>query len=196
MYTLYIDKSEDFKCNIDVQGASLTNTFARLVLENKNINLLFEGTVSKDGTCIIPIKKLKNILPEGTEGKMKLEVVADDTYFSPWEDDFSVKVNKRVTVEVANDSRETIKENKINVQISGLEKRNKIEKPKSKVIKETVKKSHSKVISEVLGKHGVTLDNINEHHNKVQKLVQSYIKKHNIKEDIKLLMNEIIINLK
>ena len=123
MYTLYTDKSEDFKCNIGVEGADISKTTARLVLENNNVNLMFEGTVDKSGNCIIPIKKLKNILPEGIEGRMKLEVVADDTFFSPWEDSFLVKVNKRVTVEVANDTRKsTIKETKIKVQVSEQKK--------------------------------------------------------------------------
>ena len=190
MYTLYTDKSEDFKCNIGVEGASISNTIARLVLENKNVNLMFEGKVSKDGTCIIPIKKLKHILPEGTEGKMKLEVVADDTFFSPWEDDFSVKVNKRVTVEVANDTRNTIKENKIQVTV---------EKPKTEIKKSVVRKpkrTHSEIIGEVLSKKGVTLDNFDKHVKSVEKLVESYVKKHKLKESSDNLLNEIIINLK
>ena len=193
MYTLYTDKSEDFKCNIGVEGASISNTTARLVLENKNVNLMFEGKVSKDGTCTIPIKKLKNILPEGTEGKMILEVVADDSFFSPWDDDFSVKVNKRVTVEVANDTRKTIKENKVQVKVSGLDK------PKPTIRKAVVNKpklSHSEMIGEVLTKKGVTLDNFDSHVDSVQKLVETYIKKYKIKESADNLLNEIIINLK
>jgi len=193
MYTLYIDKSEDFKCNIGVEGASISNTTARLVLENKNVNLMFEGKVSKDGTCVIPIKKLKHILPEGTEGKMKLEVIADDTFFSPWEDDFSVKINKRVTVEVTNDTRNTIKENKIQVSVKG------IDKPKP-IVKNTVvnkpRRSHSELIGEVLSKRGVTLDNFDKHVKSVEKLVESYVKKHKIHESADNLLNEIIINLK
>ena len=193
MYTLYTDKSEDFKCNIGVEGADISNTFARLVLENKNVNLMFEGKVSKDGTCIIPIKKLKHILPEGTEGKMKLEVVADDTFFSPWEDEFSVKINKRVTVEVANDTRNTIKENKIQVSVQG------IDKPKPSIKKTSIKrptKTHSEIIGEVLSKRGVTLDNFDKHVKSVEKLVEGYVKKHKLKESTDNLLNEIIINLK
>ena len=193
MYTLFTDKGEDFKCNIGVEGASLSNTIARLVLESKDLNLLFQGTINNDGTCVIPIKKLKNILPEGTQGRMKLEVVADDTFFSPWEDDFQVNVNKKVTVEVLNDTRNTIKENTINVQISGINKSN---KPTKKVVSSTPKKSHSEMIGEVLTNNGVTLDNFDKHHKKVQKIVESYVKKHKIKTDTNDLMNEIIINLK
>ena len=80
MYTLYTDKSEDFKCNIGVEGADITNTHARLVLENSTMNILFEGKVNKSGDCVIPIKKLKHILPEGVGGKLKLEVKCILTY--------------------------------------------------------------------------------------------------------------------
>jgi len=194
MYTLYTDKSENFKCNIGVEGAEISNTTARLVLENSNINLMFEGKVSKDGSCVIPIKQLKNILPEGTEGKMKLEVVADDTYFSPWEDNFQIKVNKRVTVEVANDSsKSTIKENKVNIQVSGITSK-KSRKPKSVSIQK--KRIPSEILGEVLSKKGVTLNNFDKHVDLIVPLIEKYIKKYKLKESPDSLLNEIIINLK
>ena len=193
MYTLYTDKQEDFKCNIGVEGADISKTTARLVLENKNINLMFEGTISKNGTCIIPIKKLKNILPEGIEGKMKLEVVADDTFFSPWEDTFLVKVNKRVTVEVANDTRKSqIKDTQIRVQVS--EQRN--PKPKSSVRVKKQKLSHSKIMSEVLHKKGINLNNFSNKMDIALPLIEKYIKRYKVKESADTLLNEIIINLK
>lgn len=193
MYTLYTDKSEDFKCNIGVEGANISNTYARLVLENKNLNLLFEGKVNKDGSCVIPIKQLKNILPEGLEGKMKLEVIADDTYFSPWEDDFIIKVNKKVTVEVKNDtSKQNIKEHKVNVQVTGI---NKQERIKRNVVAKP-KLSHSQVMSEILHKKGINLNNFSKHVNTAIPLIETYIKKYNVKDSVDNMLNEIIINLK
>ena len=193
MYTLYTDKSEDFKCNIGVEGADISKTTARLVLENNNVNLMFEGTVDKSGNCIIPIKKLKNILPEGIEGRMKLEVVADDTFFSPWEDSFLVKVNKRVTVEVANDTRKsTIKETKIKVQVSEQKK----SKPKKVRVVKKSKRSHSEIMSEVLNKKGITLNNFSNKMDIALPLIEKYIKHYKVKETADSLLNEIIINLK
>lgn len=193
MYTLYTDKAEDFKCNIGVEGADISKTTARLVLENKNVNLMFEGKVDKSGNCIIPIKKLKNILPEGIEGTMKLEVVADDTFFSPWEDSFLVKVNKRVTVEVANDTRKSqIKETKIKVQVSEQRK----PKPKSSVRVKKQKLSHSEIMSEVLNKKGINLNNFSKKINVALPLIESYIKRYKVKQSADSLLNEIIINLK
>ena len=194
MYTLYTDKSEDFKCNIGVEGADITNTHARLVLENSTMNLLFEGTINKGGECIIPIKKLKHILPEGVQGRLKLEVIADDTYFSPWEDDFIVKVNKRVTVEVANDTRKSkIEENKVNIQVTGI---NSPKETKKKKVQVERKRSHSEIMSEILDKKGVTLSNFSKNIHTVKPLVEAYIKRYKVNQSADSLLNEIIINLK
>jgi len=198
MYTLFTDKSEDFKCNIGVEGASIANTSARLVLENKNMNILFEGVVNPDGSCTIPIKKLKNILPEGLQGTMKLEVIADDTFFSPWQDDFIIEVNKKVTVEVANDTRKKqIKENTINVQVTNVKQEVK-SKPiqEKKVVRKKRHRTHSEIMSEVLAQKGVTLNNFNENLKTTIPLVKAYVKKYNVSESADDLLNEIIINLK
>ena len=193
MYTLYTDKSEDFKCNIGVEGANISNTFARLILENKTLNLSFEGKVNKDGSCVIPIKQLKHILPEGMEGKMKLEVIADDTYFSPWEDDFIIKVNKKVTVEVKNDTtKQNIREHKVNVQVTGINKQKRSER---KVVVKP-KLSHSQVMSEILNKKGINLNNFSKHIDNTIPLIEAYIKKYKVNESVDTMLNEIIINLK
>jgi len=192
MYVLYTDKSEDFKCHIDVEGAQLNSTKARVVLENKDMNFLFEGKIDASGNCVIPIKKLKNLLPEGAEGTMKLEVIADDTYFSPWEDSFSVKVNKKVTVEVFNDSRkEQIKENRVKVQVTPQKRKtvSNVSKPKRRV-------SHVENLTNLLESKGVTLDNVEKYLNTIIPLVETYSKKYKVKESTEDLLNEVIINLK
>lgn len=98
-YSVFKDKSEDFSCDISLEGANLSNTEARLILETDDWNLVFNGEISKDGKCLIPIKKL-SILNEGQIGKIKLEVIAEGTVFIPWEDDFKVKVSKKVSVKI------------------------------------------------------------------------------------------------
>lgn len=191
MYTLYTDKSENFKCNIGVEGANISQTQARLVLENKDLNLLFEGKINSDGSCVIPIKQLKNILQEGSKGKMRLEVIAEDTFFSPWEDDFNVKTNKKVTVEVeSDDSKQQIKETQIRVEVI---KPDNIKSNNSKT-----KPSHGKLISELLNRKGIRLNNINnEAKLKVAtNLIEKYIRRYNVEADTKYLMTEILDNLK
>jgi len=100
MYTLYTDKSELFEATISVSGASLTDTLCRLIIESDFISLIFTGKIDRAGCCEIPIRALAKFLPEGSTGMMKLEVIAENTYFVPWESEFSVKTGKKVTAEV------------------------------------------------------------------------------------------------
>ena len=178
MYTLYVDKAEDFKCNIGVEGANIKDTQARLVLESKDMNLLYEGTVSPDGSCTIPVKKLKNILEEGTTGKMKLEVIAEDTFFSPWEDNFTVKAKKQVKVEVMGGNKPVVKETKINVTVN---------KPQ--------KKSHGAVIAQLLERKNITPSDFKSKSSEIGSLIENYMTKFNI-PDNKLddIINETIQN--
>ena len=191
MYKLFTDKHENFKCNIGVEGASINNTSARIILESDLMNLVFEGSVKSDGSCTIPIKKLKGFLSEGTKGTMKLEVIADDTFFSPWQDDFNVVVNKKVTVEVAGNNN-YIKESTINVKVTSGN--SKPTRPTKKRIVEKI--SHANRLVNLLEKKGVTLDNVSTHMDRVERIVESYIRKTKIKEPVADLIDEIIFNLK
>lgn len=114
-YTVYKDKFENFSCNVFVEGAKLDKTKARLVLESDDWNLIFEGYIDEFGKCQIPIKKL-DILDEGLVGKIRLEVIAENTIFVPWEDDFKVKMNKKVEVELP--KRKLPKETSVKVDFS------------------------------------------------------------------------------
>jgi hypothetical protein len=97
-YKLYRDKTEDFICDIAVEGVNQNDTEVRLIVESEDWTLMFVGEI-KNGKCVIPVKKL-NILNEGQTGNIKLEVNADGNLFTPWEDKFIVKVSKKVTVKV------------------------------------------------------------------------------------------------
>jgi len=106
-YPVFKDKSENFTCDVMVEGAKLNDTQARLILESDDWTLMFEGEIDRNGKCNIPIKKL-NIFDEGAIGKIRLEVIAENTIFTPWEDDFKVKMSKKVMVQV-HESRSTPK---------------------------------------------------------------------------------------
>jgi len=188
MYTIFTDKTEDFKCKIAVEGSQLSETIARLVIESDHVSLLFEGKIDSDGNCTVPIKKLKNLIPEGTTGTMKLEVISEDTFFSPWEDEYTVKTNKKVTVEMVTPS-EPIKESKIKVEVipqSSVKKQPVIEK------KEV---NHGKVLSEELSKKGITISNIAENKLKVVHIIKEYATKNNIKYNTRTLLDEILKHL-
>tara|TARA_R110000744_G_scaffold324939_1_gene430770 strand:+ start:771 stop:1229 length:459 start_codon:yes stop_codon:yes gene_type:complete len=115
MYTLYSDKNNIFECDIQLEGASLSQAFARVIVEGEELNLIFKGEITNEGNCRIEMPKL-NMLKEG--GEMKLEVIADDMYFNPWNSDFELKKSKSVTVEVKQPTDNVIKENKATVKVN------------------------------------------------------------------------------
>jgi hypothetical protein len=113
-YKLYKDKSEDFVCDIAIEGVNQNDTEVRLIIESNDWNLMFLGEV-KNGKCIIPVKKL-SILNEGQIGNIKLEVNADGNLFTPWQDKFIVKVDKKVTVKL-NENKKTELKPKMGVNV-------------------------------------------------------------------------------
>ena len=145
MYTLYTDKNNIFECDIQLEGASLSQAFARVIVEGNDLNLVFNGNISNEGNCRIELPKL-SMLKEG--GKMNLEVIADDMYFNPWSSDFQLKKSKSITVEVKEPSENLIKENKatVNVKVNNetpVPKKKKLTKPtikESKFTKHDLKK--------------------------------------------------------
>lgn len=119
-YKLYSDKSEDFICDISIEGANPKETEARVVVESEDWTLMFSGEI-KNGKCVVPIKKL-NILKEGQVGNIRLEVIAEGNLFIPWEDKFKVKLSKKVTVKV-NEQKEyskkpAIKQSTVKVKVN------------------------------------------------------------------------------
>ena len=108
MYKLYTDKLEVFECDIQLSGASLNNSNVRLVVESSDVNLLFKGKIDSTGKCQVPVKRLSGLLGESTTGTLRLEVIADDTFFTPWESDFVVETSKKVTVEVKSQSNKKV----------------------------------------------------------------------------------------
>lgn len=99
VYKLYRDREETFECNISVEGASLASAVARIIVDTNTINLIFYGKLYKDGRCLVPLQKM-TMYPEGTRGQIRLEVIVDDTVFSPWESSCVVEGAKKVTVDV------------------------------------------------------------------------------------------------
>ena len=183
MYTFYTDKPTNFECNISLQGAKLTKSKARLVLESDDINYIFYGTIDSDGKCTIPVSKLRNRLDENTKGTAKLEVIAEDTYFEPWEDSFEVQTNKKVTVEVKNDTKKPM--------VESTEKK----------VKVTVKQnSKMNLISEeflaILKKYKIDGFNINQNKKMLGNISNVFIKRYNLNESQqKELINKVISNL-
>jgi hypothetical protein len=127
MYKLYLDRQEDFVCEVSVKNASLKDSIARLIVESMDgPSLVFNGKLIGE-KCVIPVKRLKGILDENSHGKMHLEVIVEDTYFKPWESDFIVEEHTSVKVKV-NESIQQISKPIVKVRMPP-----KIQKPNSNI---------------------------------------------------------------
>jgi hypothetical protein len=121
MQKFYRDKSKIFECNVSVDGAKITETKARLVLEFPNDrNLLFYGNIQENGKCEIVIPPLKEI--DECEGTAILEIIAESTYFESWKDSFALDTNKKVTVEMVEKKGAVIEEKKITPHVKIISK--------------------------------------------------------------------------
>jgi hypothetical protein len=116
-YKLYKDKSEVFSCDIEVEGANIKDSQVRIVVESNEWSLLFNGNIDDNGKVNIPIKKL-SLLEEGDTGKIRMEVIADGTIFVPWDDDFIVKLSKKVMVKFDESKNNIIREKKPNIKVN------------------------------------------------------------------------------
>ena len=173
MYKLYTDKQELFECDIQLEGASLTDSKARLVIETEDLALLFKGNIDSKGKCQIPVKRLKGLLGENVKGNIKLEVIAEDTYFTPWESDFEVEASKKVQVEVKSQNKEIIEESKPSVKVKNV----------NEITNE--EKDHVLNILRLLVKEDINLKNVNFRKNKLNHIVATYLDKHPINESQK-----------
>ncbi len=100
MYKIFLDKPEDFICEIQVKNASLKNSIARLIMESTDgLTLVFNGKL-ENNKCVIPIKRLKGLMEENVRGNIHLEVIVEDTYFKPWQSEFIVEEHTSVKVKV------------------------------------------------------------------------------------------------
>ena len=183
MYKLYTDKQETFECDLFLEGADLKQSSARLIVESKDLTLMFKGEIDDKGNCKVPIKKLKGLMGENTTGDIKLEVIAEDTLIEPWQSDFVVSTSKKVTVEVKSQGEEKkqIKEvsSKPQIKIKNV-------KNYSNPINEMVK---------VLQKNGITLSKVLKDKKKIAPILENYSNKVNYKGGTKKFIKEVIQKL-
>ena len=168
MYKLFTDKSELFECDIKLRGASLKKSKARLVVETQDYSLMFNGSISKGGKCEIPIRKLKGLIDEDTTGNIRLEVIAEDTFFTPWESDFEVETSKKVTVEVKSQTfKKPIVEAKVKITNS--------------------EQQHVVSLLKLLVNENINIKNISYKRNKLNNIVATYLKENTVKDTEKVI---------
>jgi hypothetical protein len=188
MQKFYTDKAKIFECNVSVDGAKISDTKARLVLEfGNNRNLLFHGNIKSDGKCEITVPALKEM--EEGEGTAKLEIIAESTFFESWKDKFVLDTNKKVTVEmVEEDEKEVIDEEKISANVKVMTK----EEDKEPIVEET-KKDDLAEFKEFAKKNKVNLNEAVKDKQKYLDLLVKYKKEKNLKkEDVMKLHDKMV----
>ena len=185
MYKLYTDKTEIFECKVKIDGASLSNSKARLIIESEDLNLLFNGKIDEQGNCRIPIKRLKGILPESMKGEIKLEVIADDTYFIPWKSEFSVDASKKVVVEVKSQDADLIIESAPKVSVTEVKNTESIvttvTPTESTPDINNVIKEHVVNLMRLLLREDISIDNIVFKKNKANSIISTYLASQKVK---------------
>ena len=130
---------------------------------------MFNGKISSDGKCQIPIRKLKGLIDENSKGNIRLEVIAEDTYFIPWKSNFEINASKKVTVEIKSQTY-----NKPLVESKGPKvKVTNIKETKKSRITETEKK-HIINIMKLLIHENVNIKNLKFRKNKLNKVIATY----------------------
>ena len=175
MYKLYTDKIENFEAKIKLEGASLKKSTARLVIESEDFDLMFKGTISKSGKVKIPVKRLRGLLDENIRGNLKLEIIAEDTYFIPWESKFEIETKKKVTVEVKSQTKPLLESTKPRVRV------NRVKKGKITVSE----RQHVINIMKLLIKENINIKNLKMRKNKLNNIIAVYQQKNPINEEIK-----------
>jgi hypothetical protein len=99
MYRLLKDKNNEFLCEIKLEGASTKDAKVRLFLQGDGCEYSFNGII-EEGKCMVPLGKLKKFTNLLESGKIRLEVIADDTWFVPYESEYQLEQERKVTVEV------------------------------------------------------------------------------------------------
>ena len=180
-YKLYTDKQETFECDLFLEGADLKQSSARILVETKDLTLLFPGEINEEGNCKVPIKKLKGLLDEDTTGNIKLEVIAEETLIEPWQSDFVVETSKKVTVEVKSQG------NKKPIRESS--------KPQVKI--KNVKNDFSPIneMVKVLTENKITLQKVAKDKKRIVTILENYSNKIGYKGGTKKFIREVIQKL-
>ena len=170
MLKLYTDKKELFECNVALEGVDIKDSKIRAILKFDDKNLMIEGKIKSGGKGEIIFPKLKGLTEEGQKGKMELEVIAEDAYFQPYEEDFQVKVSKKVTVEVVDK-----KEQKPQIVVERIT-------PETELMK-------------MLKENGITKKMLVKNKSRFTPVLHNYYKEANIKEGFNVFLSKVLKRL-
>ena len=170
MLKLYTDKSEIFECNVALEGVDIKDSKIRAILKFDDKTLMIEGKIKSGGKGEIVFPKLKGLTKEGQKGTMELEVIADDAYFQPYEENFEIKVSKKAIVEV----------------ISKKEKKPKI------IIEKVTPESE---LMRMLKENGITKKMLVKNKSRFSPVLHNYYKEANVKEGFNVFLSKVLKRL-
>ena len=181
MYTIQLDQTKNFECNLKIQGASLKKSKINMIIEGDDFDIKLKGAIDSSGKVTIPIKKLKGILDENIKGNMFLEVIAEDTYFTPYKTEYLTEVSRKVEViSVNGKSKESLTESE-SVDITDS---------KPKVTISDIKNDDALLIKEHVNRinKNITRSNLNifkkEDKAKVIKTIQNYLTENKVENSL------------
>lgn len=179
-YKLFLDKNNKFQCSLQLEGASLDNAHARLIVDARGKKLLYEGTIKSNGECSIDLNKLNELFKSDDVGTMKLEIIAEDAYFQPWESSCEFDVSKKVVVEVMS-PQDTPKKPTISVNIVTEETRE-----MKNIVESVVSQLRTKKISS---------GNIKKHKPTVTRLIQEKLQAATYTHNLNTLITNVVQQL-
>ncbi len=164
MYTIQLDQAKNFECSLKIQGASLKKSKINMIIESDDFDI-----------------KLKGILDENVKGNMFLEVIAEDTYFTPYQTEYVTEVSRKVEVVTVNGkSKESLTESE------GI----KVTDSKPKVTISDIKNDETLLIKEHAHRinKNITRSNLNifkkEDKTKVIKTIQNYLTENKVENSL------------
>lgn len=156
---LLLDEENELTFQLSVEGTRPAEAKCRLMLENKNMSLVFDAQKFENEEVHVILPPLHHVLKEGTYD-MSLEVIVDDRYFEP----LSLKGNFEKRIKVTAEAKVTTKKKKIIPKATLLEVSSRSSTPKpvkrttrKKAIKES---SHLKRKNKPINKKEITDNDI------------------------------------
>lgn len=96
---LYNNKDNEYiKFKINSEGVDIKNIEPRLLLTTENNKNYFILGKVENGVCKFRVPEL-TLYEKGEKGRIKFEIISENSYFPVWQDQFEIKTKTSLTVE-------------------------------------------------------------------------------------------------
>lgn len=147
MLRFHSDRKQVFECKIKLEGANLKEASARLVLQDGNVNHIYEGKIDVLGKCQVQMPALYDF--KKSKGKATVEIRVNDVVLEPYRDEYLIEQHQAVVSEakVFEESKQQLFTKNISIPDKKLVgeligKFNKLPKKHKKTLKEYVESEY------------------------------------------------------